>query len=156
MLLMTTPAHQLCLWSPRGHGRVGLVGAVLLGRLYGCTADDALLRVQVCLAVILVLYEAESSTLSKVGLVLWWDLPAGKTSAFFKCELSHSANTLRATGSSLFQSQPHPYYPGSQRATTDIHLLHTPAPGRCATMPGRASRAGRRSVAPRRLPRWVG
>lgn len=44
ILLIT---RQLCLWSPRGHGRVGLVGAVLLGRLYGCTADDALLRVQV-------------------------------------------------------------------------------------------------------------
>lgn len=38
---------QLCLWSPRGHGRIGLLGAVLLGRLYGCTAEDALLRVQV-------------------------------------------------------------------------------------------------------------
>ncbi|CAN0312353.1 unnamed protein product [Ectocarpus sp. 6 AP-2014] len=40
--------EKLCLWSPRGHGRVGLVGAVLLGRLYGFTAEDALLRVQVC------------------------------------------------------------------------------------------------------------
>ncbi|CAM9942762.1 unnamed protein product, partial [Pylaiella littoralis] len=40
--------EKLCLWSPRGHGRVGLVGAVLLGRLYGCTAEDALIRVQVC------------------------------------------------------------------------------------------------------------
>ncbi|CAN0258434.1 unnamed protein product, partial [Scytosiphon promiscuus] len=40
--------EKLCLWSPRGHGRIGLVGAVLLGRLYGCTAEDALLRVQVC------------------------------------------------------------------------------------------------------------
>lgn len=38
---------QLCLWSPRGHGRVGLVGAVLLGRLYGCTPEDSLLRMQV-------------------------------------------------------------------------------------------------------------
>ena len=47
--LVVMLTHQLCLWSPRGHGRVGLVGAVLLGRLYGCTADDALLRVQVCL-----------------------------------------------------------------------------------------------------------
>lgn len=28
---------------------MGLVGAVLLGRLYGCTAEDALLRVQVSL-----------------------------------------------------------------------------------------------------------
>ncbi|CAM9402642.1 unnamed protein product [Hapterophycus canaliculatus] len=40
--------EKLCLWSPRGHGRIGLVGAVLLGRLYGCTAEDALLRAQVC------------------------------------------------------------------------------------------------------------
>lgn len=28
---------------------MGLVGAVLLGRLYGCTAEEALLRVQVSL-----------------------------------------------------------------------------------------------------------
>ncbi|CAM9648104.1 unnamed protein product [Ascophyllum nodosum] len=40
--------EKICLWSPRGHGRVGMVGAVLLGRLYGCSAEEALLRVQVC------------------------------------------------------------------------------------------------------------
>jgi len=34
---------QLC---RLGHGRIGLVGAALLARIYGCTAEEALFRVQ--------------------------------------------------------------------------------------------------------------
>ena len=29
-----------------GHGRVGILGAILLGRIYGCTAEEALFRIQ--------------------------------------------------------------------------------------------------------------
>lgn len=66
--------RQLCLWSPRGHGRVGLVGAVLLGRLYGCTADDALLRVQVRLRLVLlqrVVQRVDSGTRLSLGFRLF-------------------------------------------------------------------------------------
>ena len=38
--------EKIYLFSRLGHGRVGLVGACLLGRIYGCKAEEALFRVQ--------------------------------------------------------------------------------------------------------------
>ena len=40
--------ERALVWSPRGHGRAAVVGAILLGRLYGCTSEEALRRVQLC------------------------------------------------------------------------------------------------------------
>ncbi|CAM9910451.1 unnamed protein product [Choristocarpus tenellus] len=45
--MYTNNPLQLYLWSLHGHGRVGVIGALLLGRLYGCTVSDSLLRTQV-------------------------------------------------------------------------------------------------------------
>jgi len=38
--------EKMYIFSRLGHGRVGLVGACLLGRIYGCKAEEALFRVQ--------------------------------------------------------------------------------------------------------------
>lgn len=38
--------EKIYLFSRLGHGRVGLVGACLLSRIYGCKTEEALFRVQ--------------------------------------------------------------------------------------------------------------
>ena len=38
--------ERVYLFDRLGHGRVGLLGAIILGRIYGCTAEEALFRVQ--------------------------------------------------------------------------------------------------------------
>ena len=38
--------ERIYIFDRLGHGRVGLLGAILLGRIYGCTAEEALFRVQ--------------------------------------------------------------------------------------------------------------
>ncbi|GMH94133.1 hypothetical protein TrST_g4019 [Triparma strigata] len=38
--------ERIFIFDRLGHGRVGLLGAILLGRIYGCTAEEALFRVQ--------------------------------------------------------------------------------------------------------------
>jgi len=40
--------HNIFIYSREGHGRCGILGAALLGRLYGLTAYDTQYRIQAC------------------------------------------------------------------------------------------------------------